>query len=238
MYTVIGHDTVVLRDLEFAPPWLVREKELGRSVRGCQREWLPPEENLISIHVAYKMKFNWSWRRVYAHMGTVIRRRTEYVRTVLRPISCYSVDVNHLSSTRLQVGLCRYISCLSSIRPYREIFVRPPNEHRALLETLRKLLKLPYGISEAGSQWKTVCESCLLSNDVGFWKVMQYPNCLSYETVMVHLGCCAPIWRMTFFCRIHDLILIGLFRKFATVSKLGRQFWTERWISIESQRIL
>ena len=57
---VIGDDTVVLRDLEFAPPWIVRE-----AYEAEEENWdgvyevvderqVSKDANVISSHVAYK----------------------------------------------------------------------------------------------------------------------------------------------------------------------------------------
>ena len=46
----------------------------------------------------------------------------------------------------------------------RDIFVRPPREWRGPRMTLWKLLKLPYGIVEAGRQWQKTVEEWMLND--------------------------------------------------------------------------
>jgi hypothetical protein len=52
----------------------------------------------------------------------------------------------------LQSGRCR-----------RDIFVRLPNEWRQVRGVAWKLLKLPYGLPDAGNQWQTVIDDFILS---------------------------------------------------------------------------
>lgn len=53
-------------------------------------------------------------------------------------------------------------ACLQSGQVSRELYVRPPKEWNCKRGVLWKIIKLPYGINEAGRQWATEIASWLL----------------------------------------------------------------------------
>jgi hypothetical protein len=63
---------------------------------------------------------------------------------------------------------------LQSGRCKRDIFVRPPNEWRQIRGVAWKLLKLPYGLPDAGHQWQIVIDDFILS--LGFSVIPGLPQ--------------------------------------------------------------
>ena len=183
VYKVIRHDTVLLRDLEFASPWLVRE-----SYEEEEKNWVgvfevvdesqvPKGANVISSHVAYKIKVGEDntlklKARICPHGNRDkekdgIRKDSAAVQF---PIIRLMLSIAALLGLRL--GTIDITAAYLQSGPIKRIiYVRPPKEHRGQRGKLWKLLKLPYGIAEAGRQWQTTCETWLLSPEVGFEKV-------------------------------------------------------------------
>ena len=177
---VIGHDTVVLRTLEFAPPWIVRE-----AYEAEEENWdgvyevvdereVPKGANVIGSHVAYKLKVNEDGSlklkaRICPHGNRDSEK--EGIRkdsaAVQWPVIRLLLSLSALMGFR--IGTIDISAAYLQSGPItRLIFVRPPQEHCRKRGTLWKLLKLPYGIAEAGRQWQTTCETWLLSKDIGF----------------------------------------------------------------------
>lgn len=73
-----------------------------------------------------------------------------------------------ISMTPMRLGLVDISSVYMQSGPIqRENYVRPPREwDRGRRGTIWKLLKLPYGIAEAGRQWATLIERWL-TEDMG-----------------------------------------------------------------------
>ena len=183
VYGVIGHDTVMLRDLEFAPPWLVKEAYDIEEANWqgvyevVEESSIPKNANVVSSHVAYKIKVS--------EDGSLILK----ARICPHGNRDKEKDGIRKDSAAVQFPIIRLMLSLSALMGFRVgtidisaaylqsgpiqrlIFVRPPQEHSCKRGTLWKLLKLPYGIAEAGRQWQTACEAWLLSDAVGFERV-------------------------------------------------------------------
>ena len=183
VYEVIGHATVMRRDLEFAPPWLIdeayneEEKNWDGVYQSVEEVSVPRDANVISSHVAYKIK-------VTEHDKLRLKAR-------ICPLGNLDKDKDGIrkDSAAAQFPTIRLMLSLSALLGLkvgtidisaaylqsgpikREIFVHPPKEHRGERGRIWKLLKLPYGIAEAGRQWQTTCEAWLLSKSVGFKRV-------------------------------------------------------------------
>lgn len=138
---------------------------------------VPKNANVISSHVAYKIKIDEDESlklkdRICPHGNRdkekdVIRKDSASVQF---PIIRLMLRISALLS--LRIGKVDISAAYLQSGPItREIFVRPPKEHGGKRGTLWKLLKLPYGIAEAGRQWQTVCESWLLFKKMGFQRI-------------------------------------------------------------------
>ncbi len=138
---------------------------------------IPGDANLISSHVAYKIKVTEEDKlklkaRICPHGNrdkdkdgirkdsAAAQFPTIRLMLSLSALMGFRVGTIDISAAYLQSGPIK-----------REIFVRPPKEHNGRRGVIWKLLKLPYGIAEAGRQWQTTCEAWLLSKSVGFTRV-------------------------------------------------------------------
>jgi hypothetical protein len=93
------------------------------------------------------------------------------IRTLLMLAAVYHLHIASIDikGAYLQSGRCR-----------REIFVRPPNEWRQVRGVAWKLLKLPYGLPDAGHQWQAVIDEFILS--LGFTVTPGLPQLFVYRS--------------------------------------------------------
>eukprot|EP00171_Calliarthron_tuberculosum_P007062 IDg7062t1 len=184
IYEVIGPQTVTQRDMEFAAPWIVEE-----SYKEEESNWndvyvvvnerdIPMKSNVITSHVTYKIKVQEDntlklKSRICAHGNRdndkdKVRKDSAAAQfpiirllAIISTLLGFKMACIDISAAYLQSGPC-----------HREIYMRPSPEHKRARGTLWKLVKLPYGISEAGRQWHTTCELWLLSAEIGFERII------------------------------------------------------------------
>lgn len=138
---------------------------------------VPRSANAISSHVSYKVKVNEDGTlklkaRICPHgirdkdKDGILKDSAAAQFLVIR----FMLSLSALMGLRV-VTIDISAAHLHSSPIRREIFVFPLKEHRGKRGTICKLLKLQYGIAEAGRQWQTTCEAWLLSSSVGFERV-------------------------------------------------------------------
>jgi hypothetical protein len=177
----IGTATVTRRRLEFAPPWILEqafEEEMSnwrdtvqpvRMMRADARK-----HNCVRSHALYKIKEDES--------GSLKLK----CRLVPNGNLDREKDIVRKDSASVQFPIIRLILSLASLWGFsvgvvdvkaaylqsgpisRELYVFPPAEYRGPRDLVWQLLKLPYGITEAGRQWQLAVESWLLSKEMQF----------------------------------------------------------------------
>lgn len=98
-------------------------------------------------------------------MVTMITRKTPSARIHRTPPYLLSGYYYHLRLfLGFRIGTADIKGAFLQSGPIRRyIFVRPPREWPRLRGRLWKLLKLPYGITDAGRQWQVVVEDWMLT---------------------------------------------------------------------------
>lgn len=180
IYETIGSKQVSRRQLEFAPAWIIDQafmKEFDENwstaVEEVNKLEIPESANIIRSHVVYKVKTDEEGKRKMKarlcphgnedNNKNDIRKdsanaQLSIIRLLLSITTFlgFSIITSDIKGAYLQSGPIK-----------REIYVRPPKEWHSVFGYKRgmlwKLLKLPYGIVEAGRQWMLVVEDWLLS---------------------------------------------------------------------------
>lgn len=148
VYRVIGHESVVQRDLEFATPWFVHEvyqveQENWSGIYEIVNEsQVLKVANILSSHVVYKVKVNEDQsvklkERIFPHGNR--EKEKEDIRqdrpTIKFPVIRFMLSLSVLLCLRIaSVDISVAYLQLCSIT--REIFVRPPKENRRKHGTL------------------------------------------------------------------------------------------------------
>lgn len=169
----IGQRQVTSSELEFAPPWLLNDAlqaELEANWNGAYIETpastVDKNANVFSSHVVYKVK-DGDDGQLKLKGRLVLHGNRDKDRFAVRRDSA-SAD---LSIVRLLLSLALILdfdiatadvkgAYMQSGPIKRELYVRPP-KHIAHRNVLWKLLRLPYGIVEAGRQWFCAAENWL-----------------------------------------------------------------------------
>lgn len=136
--------------------------------------YVPRNSNIIISHAAYKIILQEDnslklKARICAHEKR--DKEKDKVRKENSTAQFPVIRLNASIASLLGLKFARnYISaaCLQSSPCPEEIYMRPPLEDQARLV---KLVNLPYGISEAGLQWQTTCESLLINGAIVFERV-------------------------------------------------------------------
>lgn len=184
LHGVIGNAQVTISRMQSAPSW-VTEKALNeehdnnwdKAYREVEERSIPRNANVISSHVVYKIKTEETGEhRLKAricphgnkdHMKDYVRKDSataqfNIIRLMLTMTTFFTMrmGVVDISGAYMQSGPIK-----------REIYVRPPREWEGTQRgKVWKLLKLPYGVPEAGRQWATVIEDWL-TNDMNMGTV-------------------------------------------------------------------
>lgn len=174
IYRVIGGEQVTRRKLEFAPPWIVEmadkeelEDNWKETIEEVEEASVPKDANVIGSHFVYKVKNEeGNAKRLKARLcphGNMdklkgrIRSdsasvRFDVIRLMLSIATTkgFSLGCADVQGAYLQSGPIG-----------RTIYVRPPLQAARRKGCIWRLLKLPYGIPEAGRQWAKVFEAWL-----------------------------------------------------------------------------
>lgn len=177
IYLATGGAQLSRNKMECAPQWVLDKavkEELENSWKDAFLEVsersIPKNANVISSHVVYKVKCEENnLMRMKARLCPHGNRdkeagkirsdssnaQYEIIRILLSAASIMSLKLGciDIKSAYMQSGPIN-----------RELYVRPPKEYNGQRGILWRLLKLPYGISEAGRQWAKVIETWLLTD--------------------------------------------------------------------------
>lgn len=130
---------------------------------------LPQSANIISSHVVYKVKTeeDKSMRlkaRICPHGNRDIEKEDIRKDSATAQFDVIRLMLTILTFLPFSIGLVDIKGAYLQSGPIRrDIYVRPPREWRTLPRGwIWHLLKLPYGITEAGRQWAMVLEEWLL----------------------------------------------------------------------------
>lgn len=187
IYENIRNSQVTRSKLQYAPDWLLDEalrieyeENWCKNIEHVEDTDVPRNSNIISSHVLYKVK--------------VDEDDNKKMKARICPHGNRDLEKNNIrnDSTNAQFDMIRLLLFLSLMFSFRLggldvkgaymksgditrlLYVRPPKELTNIYESMRgklwRLLRLPYGISEAGRQWALVIEFWLIS-DMGFQRV-------------------------------------------------------------------
>lgn len=179
---VIGPSQVTSNKLTFAPAWIIQksfEKELD-NWKGVYEvlsdDQVPLNANVIRSHTVFKIKKDEKSvrslkARIVAHgnedkeKDTVRKDSAAAQFTVIRLLLSLAAILRFrlakidVKKAYLQSGP---IQRTIYVRPPRELYKIPSEKPRVSRGILWKLLKLPYGIVEAGRQWQLFAESWMI----------------------------------------------------------------------------
>ena len=176
IYHTIGNRQVTSRDLEFAPAWVIQkamQKEHRNNWQDAYEEIndkdVPRNSNIISSHALFKIKESEDDSLVmkarFVLHGNRDREKNDIRKdsasadmTIFRLVLSLGVILNFTFGVADIKG-----AYMQSGPAKREIYVRPPKDWTTTRHTLWKLLKLPYGIVEAGRQWLKTIEEWMLN---------------------------------------------------------------------------
>lgn len=175
LHNKIGNSTVTLNKLQGIPPWVTykaitneHDNNWTDAYYEVEENSIPPNANVITSHVIYKVKTDEQGKhtmkaRICPHgnkdtMKDDIRKDSataqyDAIRLLLSLTTFLSFRLGaaDISGAYMQSGPIK-----------RDIYVRPPREWAPKSRgSIWKLLKLPYGVSEAGRQWANVIEEWL-----------------------------------------------------------------------------
>lgn len=179
----IGSRQVSRNKLEFAPPWLVEEafntehsSNWVDAYAEVDENEVPADANVITSHVIYKVKTDEN--EVLKLKGRIVphgNKDTE-IDDIRKDSSTAQFNVILLllcltTFLGFRIGLADVMGAYLQSGPIaRDIYVRPPREWMGNRKKLWKLIKLPYGIVEAGRQWQKVIEEWML-NEAGLERI-------------------------------------------------------------------
>lgn len=179
VHGMIGGRQVMLNELECAPSWLTgkalekeHEENWADAYYEVSEDTLPANANIIGSHVVYKVKTSEQGEhrmkaRICPHgnhddQKNDIRKDSataqfDIIRFMLALVTFLPMELGavDISGAYMQSGPIR-----------RDLYVRPPREWGHRRGFVWKLLKMPYGVSEAGRQWAIVFEEWL-TQDIG-----------------------------------------------------------------------
>lgn len=183
MYSVVGSEQVTRRRMECAPQWILDksvktelDSNWSEAYVAVQEDSVPINANIISSHFVYKVKNEENGKKRLKARLCPHGNRDRMKDSVRKDSATAQFDVIRIVCSMATV-LRLKLGCLDIKGAYlqsgpirREIYVRPPKECGVNRGTIWKLVKLPYGITEAGRQWAKVFEGWLLS-DANFERV-------------------------------------------------------------------
>lgn len=178
IHNAIGNKQVTISKLQLAPSWITtralkeeHDNNWAEAYREIDERLVPKHANVISSHVIYKIKTEESGiRRLKARLCPHGNR--DIMKDDIRKDSATAqFDVIRLMLTittflPMRIGVVDISGAYMQSGPIkRDIYVRPPREwEQTTRGRIWKLLKLPYGVTEAGRQWATVIEDWLTTD--------------------------------------------------------------------------
>lgn len=172
---VIGNSQVTRKRLEFAPAWIVQkalqqehENNWEMAYRYISEDIMPRNANVISSHVVYKVKTSEDGTmnlraRICPHGKRDDMKDDLRKDSTTAQFSVIRLLLSIATCSRVRLGLVYISGAYMQIGPIkRQIYGRPAREwDGGVRRSVWELLKMPYGITEAGIQWALVIESWL-----------------------------------------------------------------------------
>ena len=183
-YGIVGKSQITRKSMEGLPSWIIQNainREIEQNWTDAYEEVketdVPRNANVISSHIVYALKSE--------------ENNTKRLKARLCPHGNRDQEKGNIrtDSSNAQFMVIRLLISLSTILNFtigcvdiqgaymqsgpitRELYVRPPREIRKHKGILWRLLKLPYGIPEAGRQWAKTIENWLL-NEMNFERII------------------------------------------------------------------
>lgn len=198
VYDTVGGEQLTRRRMECAPTWILDQamrKEIEDNWEGAieriPEKDVPRHANVISSHIIYKVKQEEGHKRMKARLCPHGNR--DKLRGHIRKDSATA----RFNIIRIILSLATLfdfsIACADIKGAYlhsgpitRQLYVRPPKELDEDRGILWRLIKMPYGISEAGRQWAKAFESWLL-NEAGFERISGISQLFIMKTNKGHI---------------------------------------------------
>ena len=177
IHKTIGTTTVTYKALEFAPPWITDEsfqKEFEdnwiNSFEPISEAEVPRNKsNIVTCHTLYRIKQNEHGERKLKARIVPHGNRDKEKHNIRGDSAAVQFDAIRLTLSMASIRKYRLAlvdikgAFMQSGNTKRRIYVRPPREWKGDRGILWKLIRLPYGIKEAGRQWMLTCEAWLLN---------------------------------------------------------------------------
>ena len=171
IHDFIGSKQVTASHSVFAPPYITKETLKREHDTNWAEAYttvadidVPRHANVITSHVVYKIKTDEDGRRamkarIVPH-GNHDDQKDEVPKDSSNaPLFIVRLLLSLVSFLGFRVGTADIkIAFLQSGPITRDFYVRPPREWSTVRSILWKLLKLPYGIADAGRQWQKTVE--------------------------------------------------------------------------------
>lgn len=172
----IGSKQVSSSQLNFAPPWLVDEALKTEHDANWADAYIsvpdnnvPRDANVISSHVVYRIKTDEEGARmlkarIVPHGNHDDEKDDIRKDSSNAPLYIIRLLLSLVTFMGFRIGTADIKGAYLQSGPIkRDIYVRPPRDWPTLRGILWKLLKLPYGIADAGRQWQVVVENWMLT---------------------------------------------------------------------------
>lgn len=179
VHGMIGGRQVMLNELECAPSWLTgkallkeHDENWADAYYEVRENTLPPDANIISSHVVYKVKTSEQGEhrmkaRICPHGNRDDRKNDIRKDSATAQFDVIRFMLALVTFLPMQLGAVDISGAYMQSGPIRrDLYVRPPREWGTRRGFIWKLLKMPYGVSEAGRQWALVFEEWL-TRDMG-----------------------------------------------------------------------
>jgi len=176
IYETIGSKQVTLPHLAFTAPWIPQEALIlehrtnwSDAYEEVYDKEVPRNANVISSHVVYKLKTDEDGSRklkarIVPHGNHDDEKDDVRKDSSNAPLHVIRLLLSLVTFFDFRIATADITGAFLQSGPIkRDIYVRPPREWRGTRGTLWKLLKLPYGIADAGRQWQKVVEQWMLS---------------------------------------------------------------------------
>lgn len=188
IHKILGSAQVTRRKMECAPPWIVNkaiEAELKSNCKDAYEEVMdadvPQSANVIGSHIVYNIKVEENGKKRLKARLCPHGNRDKEKDDIRKDSATAQFDVIRLVCS-LATILGFRLGCLDVRGAYlqsgpiqRDIYVRPPPEWKGKRGVIWHLLKMSYGISEAGRQWAKVIENWMIQR-ASFGRVRGVPQ--------------------------------------------------------------
>lgn len=185
IHQIIGSKQVSAGKLNFAPPWILQDalksehdSNWADAYEEVEDAQVARNANVISSHVVYKIKTDESGvrsmkARIVPHGNHDDEKNDVRKDSSNAPLFVVRLLLSLATFLGFHIGTTDIKGAFLQSGPIkREIYVRPPRDlgWKRSRGLLWKLLKLPYGIADAGRQWQKVLEDWML-HDGGLQRV-------------------------------------------------------------------